>query len=153
MGSRQHQMSARVITSDVAWHGMAWLGVGFEGSRDCLASKQCPILKVSSMKKRLFSSETFDAAIPTLFPRDIDETIRELVEKSIVRVIGQSSMNSDVVLDEIADEVVGEEFDKLPEKQRNAVEGRIVEEITDRLKEMIRGEVWVVLRANARVTT
>jgi hypothetical protein len=62
-------------------------------------------------------------------------------------------MNSDVVLDEIADEVVGEEFDKLPEKQRNAVEGRIVEEITDRLKEMIRGEVRVVLRANARVTT
>ena len=106
MGSRQHQMSARVITSDVAWHGMAWLGVGFEGSRDCLASKQCPILKVSSMKKRLFSSETFDAVIPTLFPRDIDETIRELVEK-----------------------------------------------ITDRLKEMIRGEVRVVLRANARVTT
>jgi len=146
MGSRQHQMSARVITADVAWHGMVWLGVGFEGSRDCLASKQSPISQVRSMRKCLFRSETFDAVIPTLFPRDIDETIRGVVEKSVVRVIGQSPMDSDVVLDEIADEVVAEEFDKLPEEQRDAAEGRIVEEITDRLKEMIRGEVRAVLR-------
>jgi len=98
------------------------------------------------MRKCLFRSETFDAVIPALFPRDIDETIRAVVEKSVVRVIGQSSMGSDVVLDEIADEVVAEEFDKLPEEQRDAAEGRIVEEITDRLKEMIRGEVRAVLR-------
>jgi NAD(P)-dependent dehydrogenase (short-subunit alcohol dehydrogenase family) len=58
------------------------------------------------MTKFKFASDAIDEAIAPLFPRDRDDAIRELVEKSVVRVVGQDLADLDIDLDEIADAVV-----------------------------------------------
>ena len=79
-------------------------------------------------------------------PRDRDDAIRELVEKSVVRVVGQDLADLGIDLDEIADAVVAEEFNNLSEKQQHAVNERVAEEMTERLQEIIREHVRSVLR-------
>lgn len=98
------------------------------------------------MTKFKFVSDAIDEAIAPLFPRDSDDAIRELVEKSVVRVVGQDPADLGIDLDEIADAVVAEEFDNLTEKQRQAVNERVAEELTERLQEIFREQVRSVLR-------
>jgi len=98
------------------------------------------------MTKFKFASDAIDEAIAPLFPRDRDDAIRELVEKSVVRVVGQDPADLGIDLVEIADAVVAEEFDNLTEKQRQAVNERVAEEMTERLQEIIREHVRAVLR-------
>lgn len=98
------------------------------------------------MTKFKFASDAIDEAIAPLFPRDSDDAIRELVEKSVVRVVGQDPADLGIDLDEIADAVVAEEFDNLTEKQRQAVNERVAEELTERLKEIFREHARAVLR-------
>jgi len=98
------------------------------------------------MTKFKFASDAIDEAIAPLFPRDSDDAIRELVEKSVVRVVGQDPADLGIDLVEIADAVVAEEFDNLTEKQRRAVNERVAEEVTERLKEIIREHVRSTLR-------
>ena len=102
--------------------------------------------KVRVMTKFKFASDAIDEAIAALFPRDSDDAIRELVEKSVVRVVGQDPADLGIDLDEIADAVVAEEFDNLTEKQRQAVNERVAEELTERLKEIFREHARAVLR-------
>ena len=98
------------------------------------------------MAKSVFLSDAIDEAVAPLFPRDSDEAIREIVENSVARVVGQDLTDSAINLDEITDAVVAEEFDNLSEEQQQAVEERVAEEMTSRLKEMIREHVRSVLR-------
>jgi hypothetical protein len=98
------------------------------------------------MNKFKFASDAIDEAIAPLFPRDSDDAIRELVEKSVVRVVGQDLADLDIDLGEIADAVVAEEFDNLTEKQRQAANERIAEELTERLKEIFREHARSILR-------
>jgi hypothetical protein len=98
------------------------------------------------MTKVKFASDAIEEAIAPLFPRDSDDAIRELVEKSVVRVVGQDPADLGIDLDEIADAVVAEEFDNLTEKQRQAVNARVAEDLTERLQEIFREHVGSVLR-------
>lgn len=103
-------------------------------------------MKVGFMTKFKFASDAVDEAITPLFPRDRDDAIRELVEKSVVRVVGQDLTDLGIDLDEIADAVVAEEFDNLTEEQRQAVNDRVAEELTGRLQEIFREHARAVLR-------
>ena len=98
------------------------------------------------MTKFKFASDAIDEAIAPLFPRDSDDAIRELVEKSVVRVVGQDPADLGIDLVEIADAVVAEEFDNLTERQRQAVHERVAEDMTERLQEIIREHVRSTLR-------
>ena len=98
------------------------------------------------MTKFKFASDAIDEAIAPLFPRDSDDAIRELVEKSVVRVVGRDPADLGIDLVEIADAVVAEEFDNLTEKQRQAVNERVAEEMTARLQEIILEHVRSTLR-------
>jgi len=98
------------------------------------------------MTKFKFASNAIDEAIAPLFPRDSDDAIGELVEKSVVRVVGQDPADLGIDLDEIADAVVAEEFDNLTEKQRQAVNERVAEDLAERLKEIFREHARAVLR-------
>ena len=98
------------------------------------------------MTKFKFASDAIDEAIAPLFPRDSDDAIRELVEKSVVRVVWQDPTDLGIDVDEIADVVVAEEFNKLSEEQRQAVNERVAEELTGRLQEIFREHAGAVLR-------
>lgn len=98
------------------------------------------------MTKLMFASDAVDEVIDPLFSRDRDDEIRELVEKSVVRVVGQDLTDLGIDLDVIADAVVAEEFDNLTEGQRQAVNERVAEELTGRLQEIFREHAGAVLR-------
>ena len=98
------------------------------------------------MRKFEFATNAIDAVIAPLFPRDSEDAIRELVEKSVVRVVGQDPADLGIDLDEIADVVVIDEFNKLSPEQQNAVNESVAEELTDRLKDMFREHVRSILR-------
>ena len=98
------------------------------------------------MRKSKFASDAIDEAIAPLFPRASDDAIRELVENSVVRVVGQDPADLGIDLDEIADAVVIDEFNKLSPEQQNAVNESVAEELTDRLKDMFREHVRSILR-------
>jgi hypothetical protein len=98
------------------------------------------------MTKSKFAPDAIEKAIAPLFPRASDDAIRELVENSVVRVVGQDPADLGIDLDEIADAVVAEEFNNLTEKQRQAVNERVAEELTERLEEIFREHVRSTLR-------
>ncbi len=98
------------------------------------------------MRKSKFASDAIDEAIVPLFPRDSDDAIRELVEKSVVRVVGEDPADLGIDLDEIAYAVAADEFNKLSPEQQNAVNESVAEELTDRLKDMFREHVRSILR-------
>jgi hypothetical protein len=98
------------------------------------------------MTKLKFASDAIDEAIAPLFPRGGDDAIRELAEKSVIRVGGQDLSDLDIDLGEIVDAVAAEEFDNLTDEQRQAANERIAEELTERLKEIFREPVRSILR-------
>ncbi|MFM8734727.1 MAG: hypothetical protein ACKOC8_05970, partial [Pirellulales bacterium] len=126
--------------------GTARLGMGFVSPGDCLSGATFPIPEFFAMRKSKFASDAIDEAIAPLFPRDSDDAIRELVEKSVARVVGQDPADLGIDLDEIADAVVIDEFNKLSPEQQNAVNESVAEELTDRLKDMFREHVRSILR-------
>lgn len=98
------------------------------------------------MRKSKFATNAIDAVIAPLFPRDSEDAIRELVERSVVRVLGEDLDDLGIDLDEIADAVVVEEFNNLSPEQRSAANRMVAEEIEEGLKEKIREHVKTILR-------
>ena len=92
-----------------AWQGKAWHGVREPGGLSL--GRYLSHSGVFAMRKSKFASDAIDEAIAPLFPRDSDDAIRELVEKSVFRVVGQDPADLGIDLDEIADAVVAEEFE------------------------------------------
>ena len=99
------------------------------------------------MRKFEFATNAIDAVVAPLFPRDSEDAIRELVERSVVRVFGEDLDDLDIDLDEIADAVVIEEFNNLSPEQRSAANRRVSDAVEERLKEMIRENVKSILRS------
>jgi hypothetical protein len=97
-----------------------------------------------------FAAEMIDEAFASRFPRNIDEVLGEVVERAIGRVVGQNLSDAAINLDEIADEVVAEELDALPEETKSLIDDAFVEAIAHRAKDMLRGEVKSSLRVTAR---
>ena len=64
--------------------------MGFVSPGDCLSGATFPIPEFFAMRKSKFASDAIDEAIAPLFPRDSDDAIRELVEKSVARVVGKT---------------------------------------------------------------
>jgi hypothetical protein len=92
------------------------------------------------------AAKAIDTTIASLFPRDGEGAIRELVERTIVRVLVEDLDDLGIDLDEIADSVVREEFDKLTPEQQDAANGVVYDAVEPRLKELIREHVRSVLR-------
>lgn len=120
--------------------------MGFVSPGDCLSGATFPIPEFFAMRKSKFASDAIDDAIAPLFPRNSDDAIRELVEKSVFRVVGQDLSDLGIDLDEIADAAVAEEFDCLSVEQQQAVNESVGEELTERLKEIFREHARSILR-------
>ena len=93
-----------------------------------------------------FAPEVIDEAIESLFSGDVDETLRDVAENMLGRVMGRSLSASDFALDEIAAMALADEFDNLPKDIRMALDRSFVEEVGNRLEEKLREQARSLLR-------